>query len=294
MNDNNDMLHGGELKPDCYGSWANYYVKFIKGYEAQGIPIWGLTVQNEPMAVQTWESCTYTAEQERDFVKNHLGPSLARAGLADKKLMIWDHNRSFLYQRAKVVLDDPAAARFVWGVAFHWYIGDYFENVRQVQEAYPNIHLFFSEGCNGPFDMAAINDWKWGEVYGKSMIHDFNNGAVAWTDWNVLLDETGGPNHVSNFCFAPIHGDTKTGRLYYMNSYYYIGHFSKFVRPGAKRIISSSTTNNLLTTAFLNEDGKVAVVVMNATDTDQPFYLWCNNQAARSDSPAHSIMTLVF
>jgi glucosylceramidase len=294
MKTNDDMLHGGELKPEYYAAWANYFVKFIQAYEAQGIPIWGLTVQNEPMAVQTWESCVYSAEQERDFVKNNLGPSLTAAGFADRKLMIWDHNRSFMYQRAKVVLDDPAAARYVWGVAFHWYVGDYFENVKRVQEAFPAMHLFFSEGCNGPFDMAAINDWKWGEVYGKSMIHDFNNGAVAWTDWNVLLDEEGGPNHVGNFCFAPIHGDTKTGRLYYMNSYYYIGHFSKFVRPGAKRIITSSTTDNLLSTAFLNEDGKVAVVVMNGGESSQPFFLWWNNQAAKTESPAHSIMTLVF
>ena len=83
------------------------------------------------------------------------------------------------------------------------------------------------------------------------MINDFNNGAEAWTDWNVLVDDTGGPNHVSNFCYAPLIGFPKTGELRYMSSFYYIGHFSKFVRPGAKRIISSSTTDNLLTTAFL-------------------------------------------
>ena len=86
------------------------------------------------------------------------------------------------------------------------------------------------------------------------MIHDFNNGVEGWTDWNMLLDETGGPNHVQNFCFAPIHADTKTGKLYYMDSYYYIGHFSKFIRPGAKRIISSSSTDKLQTTAFLNPE----------------------------------------
>jgi glucosylceramidase len=141
--------------------------------------------------------------------------------------------------------------------------------------------------------MAQINDWTWGEDYGESMIHDFNNGAEGWTDWNVLLDQEGGPNHVSNFCFAPVIGDTKTGRLYYMNSFYYLGQFSKFVRPGARRIISSSTTDNLLTTAFLNRDGKIAVIVMNPTGADQPFSVWMKNKAAESDSPAHSIMTFV-
>src|ERR1700743_427215 len=107
-------------------------------------------------------------------------------------------------------------------------------------------HMLFTEGCNGPFNLAQIDDWKWGEFYGKSMINDFNNGAVGWTDWNVLLDETGGPNHVQNFCFAPIHGNVSTGTLDYMNSYYYIGHFSKFIRPGAKRVTSSSTSDKLI------------------------------------------------
>jgi glucosylceramidase len=125
------------------------------------------------------------------------------------------------------------------------------------------------------------------------MINDFNNGVVGWTDWNVLLDEQGGPNHVQNFCFAPIHADTKTGELYFLNAYYYIGHFSKFVRPGAKRIISSSTLDSLQTTAFLNQDGKIAVVVMNTSDKEEPFYLWLEGKAAKTRSPAHSIMTLV-
>ncbi|HVU08493.1 MAG TPA: glycoside hydrolase family 30 protein [Verrucomicrobiae bacterium] len=293
MKDNDDMLHGGRLKPEFFSSWADYYAKFIKAYEKAGVSIWGLTVQNEPMAVQTWESCNYTAEEERDFVKNYLGPTLFKAGLGDKKIMVWDHNRNLMYQRAETVLDDPQAAKYVWGVAFHWYVGDHFENVKRVQEAFPKTHLMLTEGCNGPFDMAAINDWKWGERYGTSMINDFNNGAVGWTDWNVLLDEEGGPNHVQNFCFAPVHADTKTGKLYYMDSYYYIGHFSKFIRPGAKRIISSSTTDDLLTTAFLNRDGKIAVVVMNSSDTNQPFLLWIKNKAAKTESPAHSIMTLV-
>jgi glucosylceramidase len=293
MKDNNNMLFGGKLKPEYYDSWARYYAKFIQAYEKEGIPIWGLTVQNEPMAVQTWESCNYTGAEERDFVKNHLGPTLWEAGLKDKKLIVWDHNRSMMYQRAQAVLDDPDAAKYVWGVGFHWYVGDHFENVSRVHEAYPNINLIFTEGCNGPYDATKLDDWEGGENYGKSMIHDFNNGAVGWTDWNVLLDEKGGPNHVGNFCFAPIHGDTKTGALHYMNSFYYIGHFSKFVRPGARRIISSSTRDQLLTTAFRNEDGKIAVIVMNPSDGDEPFYLWMDGKAAQTSSLAHSIITLV-
>jgi glucosylceramidase len=125
------------------------------------------------------------------------------------------------------------------------------------------------------------------------MINDFNNGTVAWTDWNILLDEIGGPNHVGNFCFAPVHADTKTGQIYYMNSFYYIGHFSKFIRPGAKRIISSASRGQFLTTAFINTDGKIAVIVMNQSNDKIPYRLWIAGQAAEVTSLPHSIQTLV-
>jgi glucosylceramidase len=142
--------------------------------------------------------------------------------------------------------------------------------------------------------MARINLWSLGEVYGHSMINDFNNGTVGWTDWNILLDEKGGPNHAGNFCFAPVHADTKKGELIFTNSYYYIGHFSKFIRPGARRIISSSNRDLLETTAFQNVDGKIAVIVMNRSDQKLPFLLWMNNKAAKMESLPHSIATLVF
>jgi glucosylceramidase len=293
MKSNNDMLHGGKLKPECADAWASYYAKFIKTYAKEGINVWGITVQNEPLATQTWESCVYTAAEERDFLKNHLGPTLAKAGLGDKKILVWDHNRDLLYERARVVLDDPEAAKYVWGVAFHWYVVDAYENLKRVHEAYPKVNLLFTEGCNYPYETAKINEWHWGENYGKSMINDFNNGAVGWTDWNVLLDEKGGPNHVGNYCYAPIHGDTTTGKLTYMNSYYYLGHFSKFIRPGAKRIISSTTLDQLLTTAFINPDGTIVVVVMNPGNQTQKFSFFLKGQATATEAPGHSIMTLV-
>ena len=293
MKSNGDMLHGGKLLPEYYDAWARYYARFIRAYEKEGVPIWGLTVQNEPMAVQTWESCNYTAQEERDFVKNHLGPTLQASGLGDKKIIVWDHNRSMMYQRAKVILDDPEAAKYVWGVGFHWYVSDNFENVSCVQEAFPATRLIFTEGCHGPFEADKINDWQWGELYGKAMINDFNHGTVGWTDWNVLLDEKGGPNHVGNYCYAPVHADTRTGQLSYMNSFYYIGHFSKFIRPGARRIISSSMLDQLQTTAFLNADGTIAVVVLNASEKPEEFLVWLEGRAAKTRSPAHSIVTLV-
>jgi glucosylceramidase len=299
MKDNNNMLHGGKLKPEFYQSWANYYVRFIKAYQQVGVPIWGITIQNEPMATQTWESCIYTAEEEREFLKQHLGPTLKRAGLDDKKIIAWDHNRDLVYQRASTILNDPEAARFVWGIGFHWYEPwsggeQMFDNIRLVHETFPDKHLIFTEGCADSFNAQKLHDWSLGEQYGRSMINDFNGGAVGWTDWNVLLDETGGPNHVRNFCFAPVHADTKTGQLTYTNSYYYIGHFSKFVRPGAKRIASSASRSALLTSAFINPDGKVAVVVMNKTDKQISYFLWLDGSAAPVTILPHSIQTLVF
>lgn len=298
MKDNNDMLHGGKLKPEYYAAWANYYVKFIKAYEKLGIPVWGLTVQNEPMAKQTWESCIYTAQDERDFIRDHLGPALKKNGLADKKLIAWDHNRDLLYQRVSTILSDPKAAQYIWGIGFHWYEiwngGRQYDNVQRTAESYPSKPLLLTEACNGPFSWEQFDHWNWGENYGENMIHDFNNGAVAWTDWNILLDETGGPNHVDNFCYAPIHGKITDGTLHYMNSYYYIGHFSKFIQPGAKRIISSSNRAQLLTTGFKNPDGTIAVVVMNETNEKLPYRMYVGDKAVEAVSLPHSIVTLVF
>lgn len=299
MKDNNDMLHGGRLKPEFYESWANYYTEFIKAYQREGIPIWGISIQNEPMATQKWESCIYSAEEERDFLRDYLGPTLNRAGLGDKKIIAWDHNRDLIYQRASTILNDPKAAKFVWGIGYHWYEpwsgGEpMFDNVRLVHETFPDKHLIFTEGCVDSFDPQKIDEWKFGEQYGRSMINDFNNGTVGWTDWNILLDERGGPNHVGNFCFAPVHANTKTGELTYLSSFYYIGHFSKFIQPGAKRIASSPSRSQLLSTAFINPDGKVTVVVMNRSDQKITYWLWLSGKGAEVNSLPHSIQTLVF
>ncbi len=298
MKDNNNMLRGGKLKPEFYQSWANYYVKFIKAYEAEGIPVWGLTVQNEPMATQRWESCIYTAEEERDFLKNFLGPTLHKEGMADKKVIVWDHNRDLLYQRAQTYFNDPEMSKYAWGIGFHWYEDwsggkQMFSNVAMVNKAFPDKNILFTEGCAESFDSTRYNHWGLGEEYGRSMINDFNNGAVGWTDWNILLDETGGPNHVQNFCFAPVHADTRSGELIYTNAFYYIGHFSKFIKPGAKHIISSPSRSQLLSTSFVNADGSLVVVVMNESDKEATFYLWIDGKAAETKALPHSINTYV-
>jgi glucosylceramidase len=299
MKDNNDILHGGKLKKEFYQPWATYYTKFINAYEKEGVPLWGISIQNEPMATQRWESCIYTGEEERDFLKNYLGPTMNKEGLSEKKIIGWDHNRDLLYQRASTLLKDKDAAKYLWGIGFHWYEpwsgGEpMYDNVKLVNESFPNTNLFFTEGCKEAFDLNKTNNWQLGEKYGVNMIHDFNNGMVGFTDWNILLDETGGPNHVQNFCFAPIHGNTKTGELIYTNEYYYIGHFSKFIQPRAKRIVSSASRSQFLTTGFINPDGKVVVIVMNQSSKKTPYFLWINGTAADLTALPHSISTLIF
>ena len=298
MKDNNDVLHGGKLKPEFYNSWALYYTKFIKEYEKEGIPVWGISIQNEPMATQRWESCIYTGEEERDFLKNHLGPTMEKEGLKDKKIIGWDHNRDLLFQRASTLLNDPEAAKYLWGIGFHWYEtwsgGEpMYDNVKLVHEAFPQTNLLFTEGCKEKFDLTKVYDWSLGEKYGANMINDFNNGMTGFTDWNILLDETGGPNHVGNFCFAPVHGNTKTGELIYTNEFYYIGHFSKFIQPGARRISSSASRSQLLTTSFINPDGTVVTIIMNKGNNNTPFILWIDGKAAEATALPHSINTYV-
>ena len=300
MKDNNDMLHGGHLRLEYARAWARYFAKFVESYRKEGVPVWGVTIQNEPMATQTWESCVFQASDERDFLKNHLGPVMAQEGLLGKvNIIVWDHNRDLIIQRALAIFEDSAAAKYAWGIGFHWYEDwsggqQMYGNVALVSRLYPDKHILFTEGTPATFDSTGYGRWSLGEAYGRSMINDFNSGTEGWTDWNILLDERGGPNHVGNFCFAPIHADTRTGKLIYTNSYYYIGHFSKFIRPGARRILASPSRSMLLTTGFVNDDGTVAVVVMNPTSKGGDYNLVVGSASVQISSRPHSIQTVVF
>lgn len=289
MKSNGQMNRGGTLLPQYANAWARCFVRFIRAYVAEGVPVWGVSVQNEPAATQTWDSCRYSAEEERDFVRDHLGPELALAGLGHIKIVIWDHNRDEMVERANTVYSDPQAARYVWGTGFHWYGEDHFDHVQQVHDAWPYKQLMFTEGCQegGPH----LGSWALGERYARSIINDLNRWTVGWIDWNLLLDETGGPNHVGNLCSAPVMADRASGALMHQSSYWYLGHFARFIQPGAQRVLCASARQDLEATAFVNPDGSCATVVLNRSERSLGFRLVVDSQSFETHLPARSIAT---
>ncbi len=304
MKSTNQMKFGGKLLPKFYQSWANYYVKYIQALENNGLKVWGLTIQNEPMATQIWESCIYTAEEERDFLKYHLGPTLKKNGLGQKKIIVWDHNRDLIYHRVNTILGDAEANQYVWGIGYHWYetwTGSpaLHENLGIVAKEYPSKNLLFTEGCKEKFDFNKINDWEIGEKYAVNMIEDFNQGVAGWTDWNMFLDEKGGPNHVGNFCFAPVHVNVSQGKsnhdtdILITNAFYYIKHFSKYIKPNAKKIGISVSRKSIRATAFENPNGTIVSIVLNTNNEAVKYKLFNGTQMRELEIPARSIQTIV-
>ena len=321
MKSNGRMNDGGQLLPQYAAVWAQCYVRFIQAYAAEGVPVWGVSVQNEPEATQRWDSCRYTAAQERDFVRDHLGPALHAAGLGHIRIVVWDHNRDRLVERAATVYNDAAAARYVWGAGFHWYGEDHFEQVQLLHDAWPNKKLLFTEGCQegGPHH----GSWALGERYARNIINDLNRWTVGWIDWNLLLDRSGGPNHVGNFCSAPVLADFAdcadladraaesqpagqgSSALRHQSSFFYIGHFARFFQPGAQRVLCASGRHSLEATAGVNPDNSLVTVVLNRSDAAIHCVLRCGaggglGKGVDADSqqtlltlPAHAIVTCV-
>ena len=302
MKTNDELKNGGKLKRDCYEVWARFFVKYIKEIEKEGIKIWGVTVQNEAKAAQPWESCVYTAEDERDFVRDYLGPIFEKNGLDSVKIIVWDHNKERIVDRAKVAFSDKKAAKYIDGIGVHWYSGDHFEALNITHELFPDKKIYCTEACCRRND----NPWYAGERYAYDIIHSFNNWMSAWTDWNLLLDNYTGPNHwreeeiekgymgVYWFPDAPIIADMKTGEVLYKSSYYYMGHFSKFIKRGARRIGFSIYTPFLEVAAFENPDGQKVVIVLNRTNDYHEFNIRDKEGIANITSKAHSILTLLY
>ena len=196
-----------------------------------------------------------------------------------------------MVERARTVLSDPDAAKYVWGTGFHWYCGDHFDNVQKVHDEFPDKQLIFTEGCQegGPH----IGSWDLGERYATSIINDLNRWTVAWIDWNLILNEQGGPNHVGNYCSAPIIVDTRSQNLLYQSSYYYIGHFSRFILPGDKIINSKNTNDTIDVLSSINDQNIVNTVIQNKNESCVEINYNRDNMNSVFTIPERSIITVV-
>lgn len=273
MKTNHSRVGGGELKEEYYGMWAEYICQFLKAYQAAGVNVCMLSSQNEPKAVQRWDSCILSGKQEQVFIRDHLYPALQRHGLTEVALLIWDHNKERAFDRAYETICDGEMEKIVSGIAVHWYSGDHFEALQMVHERFPDKQLVFSEACVEYSLFAGQNQLKNAQMYAHDLIGNLNHGLNAFIDWNLVLDEMGGPNHVQNFCDAPMMYNTKTGVLTKNLSYDYIGHFSRYIKPGAVNIGLSRFGQELEATAVCNPDSSICVVVMNPHAKAIPFFL---------------------
>lgn len=294
MKTNNDMNHGGKLKKEYYQLWAEYVVRYIKAYAKEGIRIDAITVQNEPEAIQTWDSCTYTPEEEAAYAAGFLAPALRRAGLCDVKIFVWDHNKEQVYDRVREIFGNEEARACVDGVTVHWYTGDHFEAIAAVKKMYPEKKVYFTEGCVEYSRFADSGEVQKAEMYAHDMIGNLNAGIEAVFDWNLMLDEKGGPNHVGNFCAAPMMCDHQEKKLEKRLSYYYIGHFSRYIRRGARQILSTRYTDRIETAAFLNPNGERVVILLNRTDEPVEVTLRENGAGTSTVIAAHSIVTFLY
>ena len=295
MKTNGEMNHGGKLKSEYKELWAKYYVRFIEEYRSIGIDISFTSIQNEPMATQTWDSCIYTAQDEAEFVADYLGPAMEKAGLLDKmKIFVWDHNKEISYVRLKEILERKGAEKYVSGCAVHWYTGDHFENLHLIKKHFPEKEIFFTEGCVEYSRLSDASDVQNAEMYAHQMIGNLKGGITAIFDWNLIVDYKGGPNHVGNYCDAPIKA-LESGKNYEKKlSYYYIGHLTRYIKEGANLIWSSNYTDKLDAAAFLNADGQRVVVILNKSGEELPVELREGDESTRLTLAPHSIQTVLY
>lgn len=265
MKTNHQRTQGGSLKPEYRGMWAEYLCRYILEFVQRGYQVQRISIQNEPQAVQTWDSCIYTAQEEKEFLRDYLAPALKRHGLQDIEVFIWDHNKERVYERMKEILDEETE-KLVTGAAFHWYSGDHFEGLELAKRRFPDQKLILSESCIEFYKFEGDSAKRSAEILAHEMIGDLNHGMTAFYDWNMLLDETGGPNHVKNYALAPFMFDTTSKTLMPQLIQQYYEHFSHYLVPGSVRIGFSKYTEELDVTAYKRPDGSIAVVILNKSE----------------------------
>lgn len=322
MKDNKDWV-GGKLLPEYYDTWALFYSRYIDAYREQGIDIWGFTVVNEPHGNgDNWESMHMSPEEMTDFVQHHLGPKLEADGKGDIVVLGYDQNREGLKEWVDVMYRDEASSKYFDGTAIHWYESTYEvfpEALRYAHAKAPDKYLIETEGCIDSEVPAWKDDaWYWSKVatdwgydwrapeekylhpkyvpvyrYARDMIGCLNNWVDGWVDWNMVLDPQGGPNWFENWCAAPVLVDPERDEVYFTPLYYTMAHFSKFIRPGAKRIRFEIDDEDLQVTAAQNPDGSVVVVVFNETDLPQNFDVHLSERSAPVRISARALQTIV-
>ena len=325
MKTNGSMVHGG-LKPEFRQLWANYFIKFLQAYKQHHILFWGLTVQNEPVdfgylgttLFQNWQTMFSTEIEEGDFVKNYLGPTLKQfeQSYGTKiHLMIHDDQVTTIEQRV-TMLNDPEVSAYVDGAGLHWYMNND-QRFGNLDAAYQALNkpesdrkrfIIGTEACEGYFPLnrgPLLGNWPRGESYAHDIISDLNHYVSGWTDWNLVLDMQGGPNWAKNYVDAPMLFDLKSQTLYVQPMYYYLGHFSKFIRPGSVLLASQSRGPFPLeevvfkVPAHGNLPEIITIVVLNRDITGRNYYIQDNSRPGKNKYlnmyiPAHAIQTIIF
>lgn len=322
MKDNNSYV-GGKLLPKYYDTWALFFSKYLDAYKAEGIDIWGFTVENEPLGNNNnWDSMHFTAQEMTDFVQNHLGPKL-RQEAPEVKILGYDQNRDEeLKHWVDVMYADEKSAKYFDGTAVHWYAStyDYFpEALQYAHKKAPNKHLIQSEACVDSevpkwkddqwYWEKKATDWGWDWAteetkhlhpkyapvnrYARDIIGCMNNWVDGWIDWNMVLNRQGGPNWFENWCVAPVIVDTELDEVYFTPIYYTLSHFSKFIRPGAKRIGFENSDDSLMSTAFINPDGSYVVVLFNESGSAKRIHLNLNDKSVKLYIEDKAIKTIV-
>jgi glucosylceramidase len=298
--------NGGSLKPEFYPSWAKYLVKYIKAYLAEGLPVAMLSIQNESIAATNWDSCVWTAEEQKTFLRDHLYPAFEEAGLTEQVgIYIWDHNKERVLEFSQLIIDE-ATDRMIEGIAFHWYSGDHFEAVQMASQRFPGKTLMSSECCflhppgqasmwsllTGDKTLPETVEYRDAVAYAHDLIGNLNAGMNRWIDWNICVDEQGGPRHTSGGFTAPI--EINADYTYRKTiTFDYIGHFSRYIRPGALRIGHSKCDEKIEMTTARNPDGSVVVILLNPENEDQAYAIRMGGKVIRVKVPAQTLSTLV-